>query len=76
MIPPRLMLVLVVAGLLLPIAVVVLYGVAGLLAALGDGTCGQIARIGALVVGLVWVVDLVCLVLALGVKAVTEKDSP
>ncbi len=74
MISPRLLLILVTMAILLPIGVVVLLGAGTLLSALGDRTCGEFTRAGGLIVGLVWVLDLVFLLIALGVKAVTEDE--
>lgn len=72
MVPPRLLLIFVSTGVLLPIALVILLGAASLLAALGDIPTSQCIRTAAIVLGLVWGTDLACLVLALGVKAVSE----
>ena len=75
----------VLAAIVLPIAVAILCGVGSLLGALGDpaGSLG-VSRM-ALACGILWVVDLICLVLMLGVNATVavpqvgsdqEQDSP
>ena len=75
----------ILAAIVLPIAVAILCGVSSLLGALGDpaGSLG-VART-ALACGILWGVDLVCLVLMLGVNATVaapqahsdvEEESP
>ncbi len=70
MISNRVLNLLVTAGCLLPIGLVIVLGVARLLAAMQD-TAGAAAldRI-ALGIGLVWGLDLVLLLLALGIRAI------
>ena len=69
MIPRILITTAVLAAIVLPIAVAILCGVGSLLGALGDpaGSLG-VSRM-ALACGILWGVDLICLVLMLGVNA-------
>lgn len=68
------MTVLVVAALVLPIVVAVVVGVARLLAAMQDLAGGAVLDRIALAAGLLWIVDLACLVTALGINALPPFD--
>jgi preprotein translocase subunit SecG len=61
---------LLIIAVLLPIALSVSWGVSQLLAAMNDATWAAIVRRTGLVVAVVWVVVLICLLLALAVNAV------
>lgn len=74
LIPQRLVLVLLAAAILVPITVCVLLSVAALLNAMGDNTGGVVLQRIALAGGVVWAVDLICLVLALAANAVKNRD--
>lgn len=75
-IPTWVLAVLLAIGLVLPIALCVVGGVAALLSALGDAAGAKCLARGALAGGILWSVDLVCLVLALAIHAVGEKSEP
>jgi hypothetical protein len=64
---------LLIAGLLLPIAISVIVALAALLTAMQDTTGGAALRYVALAGGVLWVVDLVAIVL---VQAMDSLDRP
>jgi hypothetical protein len=67
---------LAIAGaIILPIAICLIIAVASLLSAMGDITGGGVLRWVALACGIVWVLDLILLVIALGVNALTGLDN-
>jgi hypothetical protein len=68
------MLALVAAGLVLPIVIAVLVGLAALLAAMGDAAGGIVLRYCALAGGIGWIIVLVCLLLVQGLSALGEAD--
>jgi hypothetical protein len=67
---------LLAVGLVSPIGICVLAGLAGLLEATGDAggslVVGWIAR----ALAVMWVLDLICLVLALGMETLVDRDEP
>jgi hypothetical protein len=66
---------LLVAALVLPMAVLMLLGVGRLLAALGDQLGSAVLdRIG-LAGGLLWLLDLVCLLLVVAIQILLPRDS-
>jgi hypothetical protein len=66
--------VLTAAGLILPIVICVLVAAAALLNALGDAPGGvALARV-ALAGGILWTVELILLVLALGIRAFSSPE--
>jgi len=75
-IPSRLLATLVLAGILLPIALCVILGVAALLAQMGDTAGGAVLNRIALAGGIVWVIDLICLVLVLAIGSLCGPDEP
>jgi hypothetical protein len=62
-------------AIILPIAICLILGVSSLLTAMGDASGGGVLRWIALGCGIVWTLDVVLLVLALGVNALTDTDS-
>lgn len=68
MITRRSLNLLVTVGCLLPIALVIVLGVARLLAAMEDASGAMVLDRIALGVGIVWALDLVVLLLALGIR--------
>ena len=70
--------VLLAVALVLPIALAVILGVAALLGAMGDAIGARVLGWIGLGVGLVWIVDLVCLVMvqALGSLMDRPADDP
>ncbi len=74
---PRWLLLLLAAGaVLLPIVIAVLWGVSALLIAMGDSSGGGVVKCVALAAGILWVVDLVCLVLAQTLNSLGGPDEP
>ncbi len=67
LIPRRLVLTLIAAAILLPIALCVVLGVAALLVQMGDASGGAVLHRTALAGGILWAIDLICLVLALAI---------
>ena len=76
MISRKLMSCLLVIALLLPIALSVSWGVSQLLAAMNDATGATIVQRTGLVAAVVWVVVLICLLLALAINAVAADTRP
>jgi hypothetical protein len=66
---------LLAVALVLPIAVVVIVGVAALLSALGDAVGGRVLAWIGLGVGIVWLVDLVCLVILQALLWLADRPS-
>lgn len=60
---------LVAAGVVLPVAIAVVLGVARLLGAMQDTSAATVLERLALALGIVWSIDLVCLILAQGINA-------
>jgi hypothetical protein len=74
MIPDRIVLSLVIAAVLLPITLCVVLGVAAMLAQMGDTAGGTVLNRIALAGGIVWVIDLICLVLTLAIRSLHGPD--
>jgi len=74
LITQRLTLLLLAATIVLPVAICVVLGVAALLNAMGDAVGGAALRGVALGCGILWAVDLICLVLVLAIRALGETD--
>ncbi len=72
---PRHTIALAIAGaIILPIAICLILAVASLLSAMGDAVGGGAMRWVALGCGIIWALDLILLVLALGVNALNAPD--
>jgi len=69
MITRRALNLLVTIGCLLPVALVIVLGVARLLASMQDASGAAVLERIALGLGIVWGIDLVVLLLALGIRA-------
>ena len=69
MISRRVLSVLVTLAVVLPVAIVVVMGAARLLGAMGDEAASGVLDRIALAIGIVWAVDLVCLVVAQGINS-------
>ena len=72
----RFLATLLAAAVVLPIAVCVLVALGRLLAAMDDAGGAAVLDWIALAIGAVWVLDLVCLVLAQAVNSLAEQDDP
>jgi len=75
-VPRRVLPVLVGAALVLTIALAVLLVTGHVLGKMGDAAGREVFDAIALGVGVLWVVDVVCLVLALGANALAESENP
>lgn len=73
MITRRALSLLVSVGCLLPIALVIVLGVARLLSAMQDANGAAVLDRIALGLGILWALDLVILVLALGIRALENS---
>ena len=71
-----LVLALIVAAILLPITICVVVGVAALLEAMGDQWGGAVLLRIALAGGILWIIDLICLVLVLAIGTLRGPDEP
>jgi hypothetical protein len=76
LIPHRIVLALVVAAVLLPIIICVVLGVAALLVGMGDIAGGDALHRIALGCGILWGLDLICLILVLAVGTLRGPDEP
>jgi type VI protein secretion system component VasK len=76
LIPPRFLVVLLLVGILLPITLCVVLGVAALLVQMGDSAGGGVLYRIALAGGILWVVNLICLVLVLAIGSLRGPDEP
>lgn len=74
---PRRAIVLLIAGaLILPIGVCVVLAVASLLVVMDDDIGGGVLRYIAIGCGILWVIDLVCLVVVQALNASADTDDP
>ena len=74
LVPRRAILLLIAGAVILPIAVCVVSGFRPLLVAMGGPRGGDVLKYVAWGLGILWVVDVVCLVLAQGLNALTDTD--
>jgi hypothetical protein len=72
----KVLLVLIVAGLVLPMTICIVLGLASLLDAMQDLVGGKVLRYVALAGGLVWIVVLVSLVIVQAIHALGRSDDP
>jgi hypothetical protein len=72
----RLLVTLVFAGILLPITLCVVLGVAALLVQMGDTSGGGVLQRIALAGGILWAVDLICLVLIVAIGLIGWPGGP
>jgi hypothetical protein len=73
-VPRRAVLALVVAALVLPIGITLILGLAALLGAMGDAAGKAVLARVALAGGIVWGIDLVCLLLVQAVASLGEPE--
>lgn len=76
LVPKALLWVLLGVGLLLPVAVCVVLGLAGLLAATGDAPGSFVLGWVARALGILWVLDLIALVLVLAAESLAGRVDP
>lgn len=67
--------ILVAAACVLPVAIVIVVGVARLLAAMHDESAPAVLDRVALAIGILWAIDLVCLVLAQAINSLGPPGS-
>ena len=67
--------VLVAIALVFTISLVVIMAVACIIGKMGDSQGQTVLEAVALAAGLAWAIDLICLVLALGVNSLYDRDS-
>ncbi len=75
MISRRVLTILVTTGCVLPLALVVVLAVARLLTAMQDAAAAAVLDRIALAAGIVWAIDLLCLLLALGINSLGPPSS-
>jgi hypothetical protein len=73
LVPRRAIAAMVAAALILPIAICVTLGLAALLGAMGDASGKAVLDRVALAGGIVWGVDLICLLLAQAVQSLGDS---
>jgi len=66
----RLLTILVTLAAVLPLAIVVVVGASRLLEAMQDSAAAAVLDRISLAVGILWAIDLLCLLLAIGINAV------
>jgi Na+/melibiose symporter-like transporter len=75
MISRRVLTFLITAACVLPVAIVILLAVARLLGAMDDKAAGSVVDRVALAAGILWAIDLVCLVIAQGINSLGPPSS-
>jgi ABC-type antimicrobial peptide transport system permease subunit len=75
-VPQRILTPLVAIALALTVSLAVVLVVAGVLGKMGDATGQSVLDSVALGLGVFWLVDIVCLVLALGVNSLVDQAGP
>jgi hypothetical protein len=76
LIPHRVVLVLISSAILLPITICVVFGVAALLEKMGDTSGGAVLHRIALAFGILWAIDLICLVLVQAIGTLKGPNEP
>lgn len=76
LIPHRIVLALMVIAIVLPIIICVVVGVAALLSEMGDLAGGAMLHRAALTLGILWAVDLICLLLVMAIGTLRGPDEP
>ena len=75
-VPPRILTPLVAVALALTVSLTVILVVARILGKMGDPTGQSVLDSVALGLGIFWLVDVICLVLALGVNSLADDSGP
>ena len=76
LIPHRVVLTLISVAIFLPITICVVFGVAALLANMGDAAGGGVLHWIAFACGILWVISLICLLLVLAIGTLRGQDRP
>lgn len=74
LVPASVVLLLLVGALMLPVAISILFGLGRLLTAMGDAAGGTVLGWIALGAGVLWILDLVCLVLVQAINSLGNGD--
>ena len=74
LVPLSVVALLLAGALMLPVAISILFGLGALLAAMGDSAGGTALGWIALVLGVFWVLDLVCLILVQAINSLGHED--
>lgn len=74
LVPPPVISVLIAVALVLPITICVVLGVSALFQAMGDSLGGSVLGWVALGLGILWAVNLICLVLLAAIHCLPESD--
>ena len=72
----RVTLAFVATALFLPITICVVFGVAALLEAMGDAVGGAVLHRVAFACGILWIIDLICLVVVSAIGSLRGPDEP
>ena len=76
LIPQRFLLLLIAVALMLPIGAFIILGMSYLLGEMGDQTGSVVAVWLAVACGGIWLFDLIALILAVAVNAITNSGDP
>lgn len=74
LVPTSVVLLLLVGALMLPVAISILFGLGRLLGAMGDSAGGTVLGWIALAAGVLWILDLICLVLVQAINSLGGGD--
>lgn len=75
-IPSRILLLAIAAALVIPIGICILLGLGRLLGAMDDASGSRVLDWIALAAGAIWLLDLICLILAQAINSVAESGGP
>lgn len=75
-IPRNALLLLIAIAIVMPIGTCVILAVGRLLEAMGDASGSVVLDWIALAAGIVWILDLICLILAHGINSLADPDDP
>lgn len=74
LVPASVVLLLLVGALMLPVAISILFGLGRLLTAMGDSAGGTVLGWIALAAGILWSLDLVCLILVQAINSLGNDE--
>ena len=75
-VPRRVLSLLVALAIVLTISLSVILGLASVIGKMGDVGGQYVLQWIALGIGVLWAIDAICLILALGVNAMTDAENP
>jgi len=76
LVPRRAILLLIAAALVLPVVICVILAVGSVLLAMGDASGVVVLQRIALAGGILWAIDLICLLVALALNALADDQEP